>query len=218
MLTFKAITYFLSSSRSNEIVLALFEGGWYRALVDDTEDNGIIVQYLEFGNLQIVSSEEVMPLPDHLKHKICARTFYVDSKYDYRSMNMLLLLNFRRYHWRSDSETSRCLGFDRTLHHQSQARRNRRISLRDNGLRLLCINRLYETTENDSEIKPFQNHILNLKQNVKNLNLVQETENFFNPKSSKCMRTIHQAFNKRKVDGILREYLIRSAVNDRSFW
>jgi hypothetical protein len=75
------IINFLLILSLGELVLAKFEGEWFRAVAIDPTENGIIVQYLEYGNLSLVKKEEIIPCSPHLRFDICARDFVIESKF-----------------------------------------------------------------------------------------------------------------------------------------
>ena len=46
-----------------EFVLAPFEGGWYRGVVDACNENGAVVAFIDYGNLAVVIHQQLIPLP-----------------------------------------------------------------------------------------------------------------------------------------------------------
>lgn len=60
--------------------MGLFDSEWYRAQVVDADDAGFIVRYIEFGNMEILQANDIMPLPHQFKFDVFALDFSVDSK------------------------------------------------------------------------------------------------------------------------------------------
>ena len=44
-------------------MLAPFEGGWYRGIVDACNENGAVVAFIDYGNLAVVIHQQLIPLP-----------------------------------------------------------------------------------------------------------------------------------------------------------
>lgn len=63
------------------MVLALYEGEWYRAHVMDANPEGIIVLYIDHGKMSIVTQRELVPAAEHLKFDVYTRDFVIDSKF-----------------------------------------------------------------------------------------------------------------------------------------
>jgi hypothetical protein len=65
---------------NGEVVLAMFENEWYRAHVLDAHPAGVILQFIDYGNVDIVKTDKMMQNPLDLKFDICVRDFNVDSE------------------------------------------------------------------------------------------------------------------------------------------
>lgn len=64
-----------------EVVLGLFEGEWYRATALEIITGGdITVQFIEYGNIEDLKPEQILPCPPYLTFDVCARLYTVDSK------------------------------------------------------------------------------------------------------------------------------------------
>lgn len=71
--------------RTNEIVLGHFEGSYYRARVLDAAKSGIIVLFIDYGNMALLRTDEVFPISGEIdvakfSFEICSLQFIVDSK------------------------------------------------------------------------------------------------------------------------------------------
>ena len=44
-------------------MLAPYEGGWYRGIVDACNENGAVVAFIDYGNLAVVIHQQLIPLP-----------------------------------------------------------------------------------------------------------------------------------------------------------
>jgi Tudor domain len=61
--------------------LAQFEGEWYRATAYEITTGGdVIVQFIEYGNIETLKPEQILPTPSYMKFDVCARLFTVESK------------------------------------------------------------------------------------------------------------------------------------------
>lgn len=59
----------------------MFENEWYRAFVvkPDHED-GIIVKYIDFGNVEVVKPSDIIPIGESLKLDVCTRDYKIESE------------------------------------------------------------------------------------------------------------------------------------------
>lgn len=62
---------------------------WARAVVLNSAVNGVIVKFIDYGNMDILEAIDVIPANKQLSYEVCVREFIVDSKF-----NLLNLLNF----------------------------------------------------------------------------------------------------------------------------
>jgi len=73
------------SYSKNEIVLGHYNGFWYRAIVLDSDPKGIIVLFIDYGNMALLLMDEILPISNEyyinkLSFEVCSRQFIVDSK------------------------------------------------------------------------------------------------------------------------------------------
>lgn len=73
--------YNLYEPRKREIILGRYDGNWHRAKVLDSKMHGVIVQFLDYGNLEILQFHDIMPITEKLTFEVCTRDFIVDSKF-----------------------------------------------------------------------------------------------------------------------------------------
>lgn len=67
-----------------EVVLAPFEEEWYRAVVLSPDERGSIVQYLDYGNMEVLKPGDIQPAPlDKFIYEIRTRDFIVDSEFPF---------------------------------------------------------------------------------------------------------------------------------------
>ena len=66
----------------DEMVIAEFEGEWYRAHVlgPDSDTKGFIVKYIEYGNIEVKEHSLIIPATEELKFEITTRDFIIESK------------------------------------------------------------------------------------------------------------------------------------------
>jgi hypothetical protein len=70
--------------KTNEIVLGHYNGSWYRAIVLDSDPKGVIVLFIDYGNMEILLTDEILPISneyfiDKLSFEVCSRQFIVDN-------------------------------------------------------------------------------------------------------------------------------------------
>lgn len=65
----------------------MFEDKWYRARVLDPTPEGIIVQYIEFGNVEMLQPNDMLPASNVLKFDVFAREFIIDSEFTMQNGN-----------------------------------------------------------------------------------------------------------------------------------
>ncbi|XP_070497417.1 tudor domain-containing protein 1-like [Chironomus tepperi] len=70
--------------KTNEIVLGQYNGSWYRAIVLDSDPKGVIVFFIDYGNMELLLTDEILPISNEyfinkLSFEVCSRQFIVDN-------------------------------------------------------------------------------------------------------------------------------------------
>lgn len=77
----------------NEVILAKFEGTFYRAVCKSRSSRGIEVLYIDYGNFARVREQEICKLDDELRFDVVVHNVFVENFPDQMSSEVATILN-----------------------------------------------------------------------------------------------------------------------------